>query len=86
MNWDQVEGKWTELKGEIRQKWAKMTDSDHEKIGGKKDEFTGWLQKNYGYSKDQIEHAFDDFGHAREKNSDLSSSADNSKTSPDKIM
>ena len=32
MNWDQVEGQWKDLKGSIRQKWAKLTDDDVAKI------------------------------------------------------
>jgi uncharacterized protein YjbJ (UPF0337 family) len=61
MNWDQIEGKWKELKGDIRQKWAKLTDSDVDAIGGKKDELIGRLQKHYGYSKDQASKEVDDF-------------------------
>ena len=34
MNWDQIEGRWTELKGRLRSKWAKLTDDDMEMIGG----------------------------------------------------
>lgn len=62
MNWDQIEGKWKEVKGQLREKWSKMTDSDYENIGGKKDRMVGWLQKNYGYSKDQADKEADDFG------------------------
>ena len=26
MNWDQIEGKWSQIRGEIRQKWGRLTD------------------------------------------------------------
>lgn len=55
MNWDQVEGKWKELKGEIRRKWGKLTDNDFETIGGNKDRLAGRLQQYYGYSKDKAD-------------------------------
>ncbi len=55
MNWDQIEGKWTEMKGEIRKKWAKLTDDDMEYIGGNKDKLVGRLQQRYGNSKEQAE-------------------------------
>jgi uncharacterized protein YjbJ (UPF0337 family) len=48
MNWDQVEGKWKQLKGSVKQKWAKLTDSDLDYIAGKHDEFKGKLQERYG--------------------------------------
>lgn len=53
MNWDQVEGHWQEIKGTIRQKWAKLTDSDIEAIGGKKDQLVGVLKQRYGYERDK---------------------------------
>jgi uncharacterized protein YjbJ (UPF0337 family) len=55
MNWDQIEGKWKQMKGEIRQKWAKLTDDDFDYIGGSKDRFVGRLQERYGHSKEQAE-------------------------------
>ncbi len=61
MNWDQIEGKWTEMKGEIRKKWAKLTDDDMEYIGGNKDKFVGRLQQRYGNSKEQAERDLDEW-------------------------
>ncbi len=61
MNWDQIEGKWTEMKGEIRKKWAKLTDDDMEYIGGNKDKLVGRLQQRYGNSKEQAERDLDEW-------------------------
>ncbi len=55
MNWDQIEGKWKQLSGQMREKWGKLTDSDWDSIGGKKDQFLGKLQERYGYSREQAE-------------------------------
>jgi uncharacterized protein YjbJ (UPF0337 family) len=44
------------MKGQIRQKWAKLTDSDFEMIAGKRQEFLGKLQERYGYTREQAEH------------------------------
>jgi uncharacterized protein YjbJ (UPF0337 family) len=55
MNWDIAEGKWNEIKGQLREKWAKLTDSDFEEIAGKKDRLVGRLQQRYGYKRDQAE-------------------------------
>jgi uncharacterized protein YjbJ (UPF0337 family) len=59
MNWDQIEARWNELKGDVRSKWAKLTDDDVELIGGKKDTLVGKLQERYGYLKDDAERAVD---------------------------
>ncbi|MDX2023665.1 MAG: CsbD family protein [Deltaproteobacteria bacterium] len=61
MNWDHVEGKWNEFKGQLRSKWAKLTDDDWNQIGGKKDQLLGRLQQRYGYQRDEAEREVDSF-------------------------
>jgi uncharacterized protein YjbJ (UPF0337 family) len=61
MNWDQIEGKWKEMKGKMRSKWSKLTDDDVEAIGGKKDVLLGRLQQRYGYKKDEAERELDNW-------------------------
>jgi uncharacterized protein YjbJ (UPF0337 family) len=41
MNWDQIAGKWSQVKGDIRQKWGKLTDNDLEVVAGSKDKWSG---------------------------------------------
>jgi uncharacterized protein YjbJ (UPF0337 family) len=55
MNWDKIEGKWKELKGQARSKWGKLTDDDLEAVAGKKDELVGRLQQRYGMRRDAAE-------------------------------
>jgi len=55
MNWDLIEGKWKEIKGQVRSKWAKLTDDDVEAVGGKKDELIGRVQQRYGMHRDAAE-------------------------------
>lgn len=67
MNWDQIEGQWKDLKGSVREKWAKFTDDDVELIAGKKDRFVGKLQERYGLAKDRAELEVDDYIKAMNK-------------------
>ncbi|MEZ5351845.1 MAG: CsbD family protein [Bryobacteraceae bacterium] len=55
MNWDQVEGKWKEFRGSVREQWGKLTEDDLDVIGGKREQLTGRLQQQYGYSKEKAE-------------------------------
>ena len=55
MNWDTVKGQWSQLKGELRKQWGKLTDSDYEQIAGEKDKLLGKLQERYGWSRDEAE-------------------------------
>jgi uncharacterized protein YjbJ (UPF0337 family) len=61
MNWDQVEGKWMVVKGQVREKWGKLTDSDLEVIAGKRDQLVGRIQERYGIAKEVAEEQADAF-------------------------
>jgi len=55
VNWEQIEGRWNQLKGAVKQRWGKLTDHDLDVIAGKKDELLGKLQEKYGITKEQAE-------------------------------
>jgi uncharacterized protein YjbJ (UPF0337 family) len=59
--WDQIAGKWTELKGQVRNQWGKLTDDDLEQIKGNRDILVGRLQQRYGLAKDEINRQIDEW-------------------------
>lgn len=59
MNWDQVEGNWTQMKGRVKEAWGDITDSDLQKIEGKRDRLAGLLQERYGKEKEAAEKEID---------------------------
>ena len=59
MNWDQMQGKWTQIKGSIKQQWGKLTDDDMDVIAGSKDKLVGRLQERYGIKKEEAEKQLD---------------------------
>lgn len=61
MNWERVEGQWQQLRGELKTKWAKLTDDDLKTVGGKKDQLIGKLQERYGVLKDEAERQVDEW-------------------------
>lgn len=61
MNWDQIEGKWKQLKGSAKQQWAKLTDDDLEYIAGNRDRFVGRLQERYGIAKEEAQKQSDNW-------------------------
>lgn len=61
MNKDIFEGKWEELKGQMKQFWGKLTDDDLKQIEGNQQEIFGKLRKYYGYSEDQVKKVVKDF-------------------------
>jgi len=61
MNWDQIQGNWRQLKGKIQANWGDLTDDDLDRIGGRREELMGKLQKAYGIGRDEAERQIDDF-------------------------
>ena len=61
MNWDQIQGKWLEMKGQVKQRWGKLTDRDLTVIDGKRDVLAGKLLGLYGTTKEQVEKEIADF-------------------------
>jgi len=64
MNWDQVEGKWHQFKGSVKQKWGKLTDDDLEIIAGKQDQLVGKIQERYGITKEEAQKQIDNWSPA----------------------
>jgi uncharacterized protein YjbJ (UPF0337 family) len=50
----QFKGTWNELKGKLKQKYAKLTDDDLAFAEGKEDELLGRLQQKLGKSKEDL--------------------------------
>src|SRR5580658_1864989 len=61
MNWDQVEGKWKQAAGKVKEKWGKFTDSDLEVIRGRRDQLIGKIQERYGIAKEEAQKQADEF-------------------------
>ncbi len=61
MNKNILEGKWKQLRGEIREKWGEITDDELDQIAGKRDKLAGLLQEKYGYTQMEAERQIDEF-------------------------
>jgi uncharacterized protein YjbJ (UPF0337 family) len=55
MNTDVMEGKWKQMRGQMREWWGKLTDDDFDTIAGKKDKLVGKLQERYGWAQRDAE-------------------------------
>jgi uncharacterized protein YjbJ (UPF0337 family) len=55
MNWDRIEGNWTQFKGTAKKQWGKLTDDQLVVTAGKRDKLVGKIQEVYGLSKEETE-------------------------------
>jgi len=53
MNKDIFKGRFQQLVGGLKQKWANLTEDDWTHISGDKDKLVGKIQERYGLAKDQ---------------------------------
>ena len=58
MNKNVFEGKWKQMRGQVKIWWGKLTDDDLDQISGNADMLIGKLQEKYGYTKEQAEEEF----------------------------
>jgi len=55
MNQDQIQGKFEQLSGKIKETWGKLSSDDIALANGKRDQFLGKLQQVYGLAKEDAE-------------------------------
>jgi uncharacterized protein YjbJ (UPF0337 family) len=67
MNWDEVTGKWNQLKGSVKERWGKLTDDDLTMIDGKRDRMVGKIQERYGITKEKAEEQIRDWNSTASK-------------------
>jgi uncharacterized protein YjbJ (UPF0337 family) len=67
MNWDQVQGKWKQVKGSVKTRWGKLTDDDLDVIAGQRDQLVGRIQERYGIAKDDAQHQVDEWNRTLDK-------------------
>ena len=67
MNWEQIQGKWQQCKGQVKQRWSKLTDWDITVINGKRDVLAGKLCERNGMTKELVEKEIAEFERACQK-------------------
>lgn len=54
VNADQLKGNWRQFKGELKKKWADITDDDLLYIEGHKEKLDGKIQERYGDKQEEV--------------------------------
>lgn len=60
MNTTELKGKWNEIKGKLKQKYADLTDDDLLFDEEKEDEMYGKIQQKVGATKEEVEKMFNE--------------------------
>jgi uncharacterized protein YjbJ (UPF0337 family) len=71
MNSDQLQGKWKQVKGSVKERWGKLTDDDIDVINGKHDQLVGKIQEKYGIARDAAQKQVDEWNAVESEQSDM---------------
>lgn len=55
-----IKGKWNQIKGSLKQKYAKLTDDDLAYVEGEEEKLLGKLQEKTGKTKDELRKEIND--------------------------
>jgi len=55
MNTQTLKGAWEQIKGSLKEKYAKLTDDDLKLAEGKEEEMYGKLQKKLGITREMLD-------------------------------
>jgi uncharacterized protein YjbJ (UPF0337 family) len=56
INSDILKGQWKQFRGQIKQRWGRLTDDELTQAEGGVDQLVGLIQQRYGEGREQIEH------------------------------
>jgi len=73
MNADTLKGQWHQIKGEVKNQWGMLTDSDLDQIAGQSEKLIGAIQERYGYARERAEQEVRNF--KAERDADVHASA-----------
>ena len=59
MNEDTLKGQWTQLKGQVREQWGKLTNDDLDRIEGQQQQLIGRIQERYGIAREEAQRQVD---------------------------
>lgn len=61
MNNDRVQGQWKQWKGQLKERWGRLTDDDLDVIAGRRDQLLGRIQERHGIAKEEADRQVKDF-------------------------
>ena len=52
MDWDRLQAKWPQMRGQLRHRWGRLTEDDLDVIAGHRDIFIGRVQERYSVDRE----------------------------------
>ena len=59
--WNQIQGNWKQLTGQVKTQWGKLTDDDLMQINGNREQLAGKIQQRYGITQAEANRQVDEW-------------------------
>jgi uncharacterized protein YjbJ (UPF0337 family) len=59
--WNEVKGNWKQVRGDVQERWGKLTDDDLDQIQGQRDKLIGRIHERYGQTQQEVERQVDEW-------------------------
>lgn len=60
MNAQEIQGRWDQLRGRVKEKWGQLTDEDLHIVGGNLDQLIGTIERKTGEARENVEQFLDE--------------------------
>jgi uncharacterized protein YjbJ (UPF0337 family) len=60
MNAQEIQGRWDQIRGKVKEKWGQLTDDDLRMAGGNVDQLVGRIEQKTGEARRKVEEFLDD--------------------------
>lgn len=64
MDWDEIQQQWPQYQGLVQQHWSRLTESDLDRIAGRRDRLVSRIQEVYGTTAEDAQRAVEEFAAA----------------------
>jgi len=61
MNWEEIQANWKKFRGEVKERWGRLTDDDLDVIAGRREQLSAEIQRKYAIAKDEADREVDEF-------------------------
>lgn len=60
MNTQEIQGRWNQIRGKVKEKWGQLTDDDLQMVGGNIEQVVGRIQQKTGEARNIVERFLDE--------------------------
>lgn len=61
MTWEELTGRWEQLKGQVKTQWGRLTDDDLAEVEGRREQLVGKVHERYAIAQEEAQRQVDEW-------------------------